>query len=107
LSSLVFVAAGASAGSNTGFTPVAQLSYASTGLVKVYFPVATVTGAPACASNGNEYAFVFDSTTPAGKALLAGIFEAHPAGIPVWMFGSGTCDVLAGSESVASFFTLG
>jgi len=108
LSSLVFVAAGASAGSNTGFTQVAQISYTSLGFVKVYFPVATVTGMAACvpASNvGNEYGFVFDSTTPAGKALLAGLLEAHSAGIPVWMFGSGACDVLAGFESVASFNT--
>jgi len=108
LSSLLFVSAAASAGSNTGFTQVAQISYAPSGIVKVWFPVGAVTGMAACvpASNvGNEYAFVFDSTTPGGKSMLAGLLDAHSTGIPLWMFGSGACDVLTGFESVASFNT--
>ena len=103
---LVVVSASASAGNNTGFTPVAQLAYATSGIVQVRFPVASVTGMPACvpAGNvGNEYTFVFDATTLAGKAMLAGFLEAHSAGIPVWVFGTGTCN--GGFESVANFST--
>jgi hypothetical protein len=104
LSLLVVVSASASAGSNTGFTPVAQLAYATSGIVQVRFPVASVTGIPACAGNvGNEYTFVFDATTVAGKAMLAGFLEAHSTGIPVWVFGTGTCN--GGFESVANFST--
>lgn len=106
LSLLVFVSAGASAGSNTGFTLIGQLAFAASGFVQVRFPVASVTGAAACvpAGNvGNEYTFVFDATTAAGKAMLAGLLDAHSTGIPVWVFGTGTCS--GGFETVDNFST--
>ena len=62
------------------------------GIVYVYFDVGTVTGIPGCvaAQNiGNTYNYVFDSTTPGGKGMLAGLIAAHVVGEGVWPEGTG------------------
>jgi hypothetical protein len=105
LLSLVATAASA-AGSSTGFNQVQQFQYAPSGIVHVWFDVRVITGAATCATHaGNEYPYTFDSTTAGGKSMLAGLLAANSAGVAVWVFGTGTCDVEAGYETLATFST--
>ena len=106
LSSLVVTAASA-AGSSSGPNPIQQFQYAPTGIVHIWYAVGVVTGAPACGTtnSGNEYPYTFDSTTAGGRSMLAGLLAASSAGLSVWAFGTGACDLESGYETLASFVT--
>jgi len=100
--------AGAATGSHGGPAQTHFLTYTPAGIVYVYFDVSAITGIPACvaAQNvGSTYNYVFDSTTPGGKGMLAGLMAAHAAGEGVWVQGSGACDVVAGMETLGQFHT--
>jgi hypothetical protein len=80
------------------------------GIATVYF-VGTVNGqttrsgtVPACATDnaGGFYRLAFDSTTTAGKSMLAILLAAHAAGEGIWFNGTGTCSVLGTIESLQS-----
>ncbi len=86
------------------------LIYQSSGIVFVYFLNNVRTGTiPACAANigGTYYRLVFDSTTPGGKTMLAGLVAAHEAGEQVWPDGTGDCGVDSSTESLLRFTTAG
>jgi hypothetical protein len=104
---LSLVATAASAGSSTGgFRQVQQFQYVPSGIVHVWFVVSVVTGAPACVTSaGSEYPYTFDSTTAGGKSMLAGLLAANSAGVAVWVFGTGTCDLETGYEALSMFTT--
>jgi hypothetical protein len=93
--------------SNGGPALTHFVSYSSTGMVYVYFDATAVTNVPACGQGrlGNTYNYVFDGTSAAGKAMLAGIIAAHAAGEGVWFSGTGDCGVVAGNETLAQFHT--
>jgi hypothetical protein len=102
--------AGAATGSSSNGAPAAThfISYSPTGIVYVYFDVNAVKGIPSCvaaANVGSTYNYVFDSTTPGGKSMLAGIIAAHSSGVAVWFTGTGACDVVAGMETLGGFHT--
>ena len=73
------------------------------GIVFVYFLNSIRSGTPpACAANigGTYYRLVFDSTTPGGKTILAGLMAAHEAGEGVWPDGTGDCAIDSSTESL-------
>ena len=80
----------------------------NTGIATVYFEAtangqSTRNGAvPACATNnsGPVFQLAFDSTTTAGKSMLAILLSAHASGEGVWFSGTGDCGVLATIESL-------
>ena len=102
-----FVASASAAGSSGGPTVPKFITYLSSGLVYVYLPIAGVTNIPACGQGnvGSTYDYVFDSTTAAGKSMLAGVIAAHAAGEGLWFYGSGDCGVLAGTETLVHITT--
>ena len=57
---------------------------------------------PACATDnsGPVYRLAFDSTTTAGKSILATLLAAHEAGESVFFSGTGDCGVQATVESL-------
>lgn len=82
LLSLVAATASAATGSHGGPAATHFITYLPTGIVQVWFSVKAVTGIPACvapANVGDSYSYVFDSTTPGGKGILAGLIAAHSA----------------------------
>src|SRR5579863_5452104 len=91
--------------SSNGTETVVFLHYTNTGIVTVYVPINVTTHAPvinipACATNiGNTYDYVFDSTTPAGKTLLAAVLSANLAGTGVGLQGTGDCGLVSGNET--------
>lgn len=89
------------------------LASQNNGIAYVYFQ-ATANGqstrngtVPACATDngGPVYRLAFDSTTPAGKSMLAILLAAHEAGENVFFSGTGDCGVLATVESLLSVGT--
>jgi hypothetical protein len=105
---MAFIAtATAATGSSGGPTVPKFITYLSSGLVYVYLPIAGVTNIPACGQGnvGSTYDYVFDSTTAAGKSMLAGVIAAHAAGEGLWFYGSGDCGVLAGTETLVHITT--
>jgi len=84
------------------------LSYQTSGIVQVFFLLSVRSGTvPACAgaASGTYYRLVFDSTTPGGKSMLAGLIAAHAAAEPVWPVGTGDCGVDGSNESLKNFGT--
>jgi hypothetical protein len=111
LALLALASAGAATASNsTAFLIIGFLNYSASGVVTVFIPITQGTNAPivnipACVSAnniGNTYDYVFDATTNAGKALLAGLIAAHTAGVGVLLTGTGTCGVLSGNETLSA-----
>jgi hypothetical protein len=110
LTLLALASAGAATASSTNtFLNISFFNYSANGVVKVFVPItqgtnAPVTNIPACVSAnniGNTYDYVFDATTNAGKALLAGLIAAHAAGLSVLLIGTGDCGVLSGNETLS------
>lgn len=100
--------AGLSLASSGGPQPTHFITYTDTGLVYVYFAVASVANIPACGAGNrgpDTYRYVFDSTTPAGKSMLAGLIAAHSAGESVWFVGAGSCAVVSTTETLSNFHT--
>jgi hypothetical protein len=103
-------ALGAGSSSSSPVT-IGFISYASTGIVTVYVGITTGTHAPlvnipACVAPGNignTYDYVFDSTTAAGKSLLAGLVASKVAGTVIYIYGTGDCAVVAGNETLSAF----
>jgi hypothetical protein len=85
-------------------TPVAVLSISYGGqFVIVNLPLASVTGMPQCAvTNDGEYHFAFDVTAVGGNAMLASLIAAQSAGETVVFFGTGTCTLRNGWETIAA-----
>jgi hypothetical protein len=85
--------------------------YSNTGIVTVYVGITPGTNAPlinipacvAAGNIGNTYDYVFDSTTPAGKSMLAGLIASQVAGTVIWISGTGDCAVVAGNETLSRF----
>jgi len=95
----------AQASTPTGPAVPSFLTYHANGVVWVYFLTSIRSGTvPACAGTaGTYYRLVFDSTTAAGKAMLAGLIAAHASGDAVWPFGTGDCGVDGVNETLSSF----
>ena len=72
------------------------------GAVLVYTSGSRTGTIPACGVTQPQR-FALDSTTPAGKAQLAGILTAFAAGKPVVIVGTGTCSVFFDSETIEYF----
>ena len=83
------------------------LEYQATGIVFVYFLSNVRTGTiPACSTGAAQfYKLAFDSTTPAGKTMLAGLIAAHAADEGVWPDGTGDCGVDSSTETLLRFTT--
>jgi len=81
--------------------------YHANGVVWVYFLTSIRSGTvPTCAGTaGTYYRLVFDSTTTAGKSMLAGLIAAHASGDAVWPVGTGDCSVDGVDETLSSFST--
>jgi len=106
LLSLVATAASAAGSNSTTAIQIRQFQYTPNGIVHIWFDVGAVTGKPTCANQtGNEYPYTFDSTTAGGKSMLAGLLAAGGAGVSVWVFGTGTCALETGYETLAGFST--
>jgi hypothetical protein len=105
--------ASASALGSSSSSPVSInfIAYANTGIVTVYIGItpgtnAPLTNIPACVAAGNignTYDYVFDSTTAAGKSMLAGLIASQVAGTVIYIYGTGDCSVVAGNESLLRF----
>ena len=101
ISALLALGAGgarASTSNNTYVTSVMVL-----GGIAVFHDSGTRSAQPAC-STLNRWAF--DATTPAGQAMLSSLLSAYVAHIPIWIVGTGACEVYNNSET-ASYFWLG
>jgi hypothetical protein len=110
LALLALASAGAATASNTtAFVNILFLNYTASGIAAVFVSITQGTNVPianipACVSAnniGNTYDYVFDATTNAGKALLAGLIAAHTAGVSVRLVGTGTCAVQTGNETLS------
>lgn len=91
----------------TGPSPPIAIQYNNTGIIYVYFPVSIRSGTvPACATNigGTLYRLVFDSTTPGGKSMLAGLITSMATGYQLWPLGSGDCGVDNANESLVNIY---
>jgi hypothetical protein len=67
----------------------------------IYFGISPVpTGRAACNSN-NYYQFVFDPTTPEGKALYAALLAVQASGKQIYVYGTGTCVLNQPMEGVS------
>lgn len=70
---------------------------------KVFITIeGSVTGQPACWASGN-YHFVFDSTAPGGKNLLASIMLAKASKQSIVIAGNGVCSLYGGVEDLRWF----
>lgn len=111
LTALAIASTNAVASSSSVPAQIVFLTYQNTGIVTVYVSITPgtnvpITNIPACvAANriGNTYDYVFDSTTPAGKSMLAGLTALHTAGVNVWIDGTGDCGLVAGNETLLNF----
>src|SRR5262245_43667323 len=68
------------------------------GVVLVWAP-GTRTGVPSCAAT-EPSRFAFDSTTLAGKSLLAHVLATYNAGRPLAIRGTGACAVFSDTEDL-------
>lgn len=71
--------------------------------VVIVYTSGSRTDAPVCALTYPDR-FAFDSTTPAGKGQWAGILAAFIAGKRVFIGGTNTCSISAGSENLSYFY---
>ena len=81
--------------SGTGPGMLSLVHTINNGVVVFYTNAArtgTVPGCAASTSSGGQNRFAFDSTTPAGKTMFAGLLAAYYAGKQVNIGGTGTCD---------------
>jgi hypothetical protein len=102
--------ASAPATASIGNAPVfpVTLTYQANGIVLVYFLNSVRSGTiPTCSANigGIYYRLAFDSTTPGGKTLLAGLIAAHETGEKLWPDGTGDCGVDNANESLLRITT--
>jgi hypothetical protein len=79
--------------------------FMANGVVLVYSS-ASRTNVPSCAAS-QPYRFAFDSTTPPGKAQLAGLLTAFAAERPVVIVGTDDCSVYGDSETIDYFYIEG
>jgi hypothetical protein len=95
------------ASSSNGPALPSFITYNNNGVVLVYFVSSVRTGSiPACATGSGDYfKLAFDSTTPGGKSMLAGLIAAHSAGEGVWPYGTGDCSVDSATETLLNFVT--
>jgi hypothetical protein len=93
--------------SSSGPSVPSFLDYQNNGIVFVYFLSSIRTGTiPTCSVGAAQYfKLALNSTTPAGKAMLAGLIAAHAAGEGVWPYGTGDCGIDSATESLLSFTT--
>ena len=111
IAALTIASTSAIASNSTAPVQISSINYASTGIVTVFVSItpgtnAPITGIPSCVSPhniGNTYDYVFDSTTAAGKSLLAGLVAYHTAGTSIWVTGTGDCGVSSGNETLQAF----
>ena len=111
LVALTIASTTAIASHSTTAAQIAFLQVENTGIVTVYLAItpgtdAPITAIPSCVAPdriGNTYDYVFDSTTPAGKSLLAELIAFRTAGINVWISGTGDCGVVSGNETLQQF----
>jgi hypothetical protein len=104
---LLCVSTGAIASASSASSAPIAVDVGNNGLVYVYFPNSIRSGTiPTCAANigGTLYRLVFDSTTAAGKSMLAGLEASLLAGYGVWPVGTGDCGVDASTESLKSYY---
>lgn len=69
-----------------------------TGIVIIYVSVVR-TGMPACAT-ASGVVYELDANTPAGQAVLAGVYTAFAADLPVDIAGKGTCRSGSNAEQI-------
>jgi hypothetical protein len=82
------------------------ITYRNDGIVFVYINGTRTGTVPACAiPTGTYFRYAFNSTTAAGKSLLAGLMAAHAAGEAVWINGTSDCAVFSDTESLLDFHT--
>lgn len=62
-------------------------------------------GVPSCATAPGRFAF--DSTTPGGRTMLAGLLAAEAADRDVVIAGTGNCDVYSDSETIGYIYIVG
>ena len=111
LVALTIASTNAFASRSTAPAQIAFIAFGTTGIVTVYVAITPgtnvpITAIPTCVSSqniGNTYDYVFDSTTPAGKSMLAGLTAFHTAGINVWISGTGDCGLVSGNETLQGF----
>lgn len=107
IASASLASAGALATTVTAPSPPIAIQYNNTGIIYVYFPLSVRSGTPpACATNigGTLYRLVFDSTTPGGKSMLAGLITSMATGYQLWPLGSGDCGVDNANESLVNIY---
>lgn len=71
------------------------------GIVVIYLDTAR-TGLPSCAGT-NTVAFEIDATTPAGQAMLSGLYVAFASNLPIDFAGTGTCGAGGNTERIAYY----
>jgi len=111
LAALAVASTNAVASNSTAPAQILFISYQSSGMVTVYVsitpgtnvPIANIPACVAATQIGNTYDYVFNSTTDAGKSMLAGLTTFHAAGVNVWIRGTGDCGVITGNETLLEF----
>ncbi|MDV6331299.1 hypothetical protein [Asticcacaulis sp. 201] len=68
------------------------------GVVQIYLEQPR-SGMPSCATN-TPIQLDFSVSTPAGQAILAGLYLAFASDLPIDISGTGQCDVESGIESI-------
>ena len=107
IASASLASAGALATTVTAPARRSRFSTTTPGSSHVYFPLSVRSGTPpACATNigGTLYRLVFDSTTPGGKSMLAGLITSMATGYQLWPLGSGDCGVDNANESLVNIY---
>jgi hypothetical protein len=107
LSAMLCTASVTMASTSNGPSVPSFLEYQTNGIVFVYFLSSIRTGTiPACSTGAAQfYKLAFDSTTAAGKTMLAGLIAAHATGEGVWPDGTGDCGVDSATETLLRFTT--
>jgi hypothetical protein len=83
------------------------LTFRNDGIIFVYVNSTRGGTLPACATfgSGSYFRYAFDSKTPEGKSMLAGLLAAHANGENIWIRGTGDCGVFPDTESLLNFNT--
>lgn len=71
--------------------------------IAYFFQEASRTGYPACAGNFPAR-WAFNASTPGGQAVLSTILTAYATNKPVFVAGTGACDVAGDTESVGYLY---
>jgi hypothetical protein len=76
---------------------ITQITPTNGGIVYLLLDV-KASGSPSCSTSGQ---WIFDASTQSGQALLGAVYTAFAQGLPIWVTGTGSCNIDPTTESVA------